>query len=100
MVAARVHYDPSRLAAACRSHGVSRLALFGSVLRDDFGPASDGDMLVEFAPGRTPGLSFFTLQQELSDLIGRTVDLNTPEDLPDAFRDDVLRAAEVRFEAR
>ncbi len=66
-----------RLAEICRRYRVRRLALFGSVLRDDFGPESDVDLLVEFLPGARTGLAFFAMQDELSAAIGRTVDLNT-----------------------
>lgn len=59
-------------------HHIRRLSLFGSVLRDDFGPASDVDVLVEFEPGHVPGLAFFAMEEELSRIIGRKVDLNTP----------------------
>ena len=73
--------------------------LFGSVLRADFSPASDVDVLVEFEPEHIPGLAFFAMQQELSDMLGRTVDLNTPQFLSRYFRDDVLREAEVLYAA-
>ena len=91
--------DPARLAGFCRRHGIRRLALFGSALRDDFRLESDLDLLVDFEPGRTPGLAFFTMQDELSTLLGRAVDLNTPADLSPLFRDDVLRSAEVLYDA-
>jgi predicted nucleotidyltransferase len=81
------------VAAFCRRHGVTRLSLFGSVLRDDFSPSSDIDVLVEFAPGRTPGLGFFRMQDELTEILGRRVDLNTPNSLSPYFRDEVLREA-------
>ena len=66
-----------RLAKFCRANGIVSLAVFGSALRDDFGPASDIDVLVEFAPGRTPGLGFINIADELSDLLGRPVDMLT-----------------------
>ena len=66
-----------RLAEFCRANGIVTLAIFGSALRDDFGPASDIDLLVEFAPGRTPGLRFVDIADELSDLFGRPVDVVT-----------------------
>jgi predicted nucleotidyltransferase len=93
--------DPLRVAAFCREHGISRLALFGSVLRDDFGPESDVDVLVHFEPGRTPGFfRLFDLQDELSNLLGdRKVDLRTPDDLSPYFRDDVLRTASPLYDA-
>jgi predicted nucleotidyltransferase len=81
------------VAEFCRRHGVTRLALFGSVLRDDFSASSDIDVLVEFAPGRTPGLGFFRMQDELSELLGRVVDLHTPNSLSPYFREEVLRDA-------
>jgi hypothetical protein len=83
----------------CRRHHVRKLMLFGSVLRADFSPASDVDVLVEFEPEHIPGLAFFAMQQELSDMLGRTVDLNTPQFLSRYFRDDVLREAEVLYAA-
>lgn len=91
---ARIQVDPEKIAAFCRKHHIRRLALFGSVLRDDFRPESDVDVLVEFEPGHTPGLKFFTIQDELSELLGRQVDLNTAQDLSRYFRDEVLREAE------
>jgi predicted nucleotidyltransferase len=71
---ARIDFPLDRLAEICRRYGVRRLALFGSALRDDFGPKSDIDLLVELLPGTRTGLAFFVLQDEA---IGRTVDLNT-----------------------
>ena len=79
----------------CRRNGVRRLALFGSVLRGDFSPASDLDVLVEFEPGTRMGLRFFSLQEELSQLLGRRVDLNTRGFLSRYFRDQVLAEAET-----
>ena len=79
----------------CRRHHIQRLSLFGSVLRDDFSPQSDVDVLVEFQPGHTPGLGFFRMQQELSELLGKKVDLNTPGFLSRHFREEVLREAKV-----
>ena len=61
------------------AHGISRLRLFGSAGRDDFEPLrSDVDLLVEYAPGRHPGLDHFRIAEELTELFGRKVDLNTP----------------------
>jgi predicted nucleotidyltransferase len=89
-----VSVDQERLAEFCRQNGVQRLAVFGSALRDDFGPASDLDVLVEFEHGQTPGLSFFRMQEELSQLFGRIVDLHTPASLSRYFRTQVLSEAE------
>ena len=71
-------------------HHIRKLAVFGSVLHGDARPDSDLDVLVEFEPGHVPGLAFFGMEQELSELLGRKVDLNTPQFLSPYFRDEVL----------
>jgi len=81
------------IAELCRRHGVRRLAVFGSALRDDFRPESDVDVLVEFEEGCRVGLRFFAMEDELSALLGRTVDLNTPGFLHKQFRDAVVEEA-------
>lgn len=88
-----------RVKEICRRYQIVKLALFGSALRADFGVDSDVDMLVEFAPGSTPGLAFFTIERELAEAIGRPVDLNTPAGLSRYFRDEVLQEAEVLYDA-
>jgi predicted nucleotidyltransferase len=90
----------SRLADFCKRHRIRRLALFGSVLRKDFRPDSDVDILVEFEPGVRTGLKFFAIQDELSALLGRRVDLNTPECLSKYFRERVLAEAEIQYGER
>jgi len=86
----------AEIADFCRRHGIARLSLFGSVLRQDFSPTSDIDVLVEFQAGRAPGfIGFAGLQMELSKILGRTVDLRTPADLSGYFRDEVLREARL-----
>ena len=87
------------LAAFCQGHGIRRFAIFGSALRTDFGAESDIDVLVEFAPGHTPGLlGMAGLEIELSELFGgRKVDLRTPEDLSRYFRQEVLDTAEDQY---
>ena len=70
MTKPRVDIPQERLAAFCRRHHIRKLSLFGSVLRDDFGPESDIDVLVEFEPGHVPGYRLITIQDELSDLFG------------------------------
>lgn len=90
--------DHSRVAEFCRKHHIRRLSLFGSVLRDDFGPDSDVDVLVEFEPEHVPGLAFFAMEEELSEILGRKVDLNTPKFLDPAFRSEVEREAETQYE--
>jgi|SRR5215211_252845 len=81
----------------CKRNHIQKLAFFGSVLRDDFGPKSDVDVLVEFEQGKTPGLAFFSIQNELSEILGHKVDLNTPGFLSKYFRDDVMREAQVQY---
>ena len=97
--AVKMPLPKSRLAAFCRKHHIRRLALFGSVLRDDFRPGSDVDVLVEFEPGHTPG--FFGLarmEMELSDLAGgRKVDLNTPGCFRPGLREKILSEARVCY---
>jgi predicted nucleotidyltransferase len=83
----------SWIAEFCRRHHVRSFALFGSILRDDFGPDSDIDVLVEFEPGMTPGFAFFGMQDELTERFGRRVDLNTPGFLSRYFRDRVAAEA-------
>ena len=89
-----------QLAEFCRRNHILKLALFGSILREDFRPDSDIDVLVEFEPGHVPGFGFIRLQDELSNLFGgRTVDLVTPKFLNHRIRDEVLRSAEVQYTA-
>jgi Predicted nucleotidyltransferases len=87
------------LAEFCRRYHIRSLSFFGSVLRDDFGPDSDVDVLVEFEEGRLPGfLRLAGMERELSALLGgRRVDMRTPEDLSRYFRDEVLATAEVQY---
>ena len=97
----QVEQHRQEIAAICRRHHVCKLSLFGSVLRDDFGPQSDINVLVEFDPKHIPG--FFRLSEmadELSQIFdGRRIDLRTPQDLSRYFRSDVLARAEVQYAA-
>lgn len=99
MTSSRVRIDIPRreIADFCHRHHIRRLALFGSVLRDDFSPSSDIDVLVEFKPEKTPGFAFFRLQEELSHLLGRRADLRTPNELSKYFREEVLSEAEELY---
>ena len=95
---ARIDIPEDKIAEFCKRNGIQRLSLFGSVLRDDFTPESDVDVLVEFKPGRTPGLAFFgSIPDDLSEILGRRVDINTPQCLSPYFRQKVLEAAEVIY---
>ena len=87
-----------KLAEFCRRNHIRKLSLFGSVLRADFHPDSDIDVLVEFEPGHVPGFGFIRLQEELSKILGgRPVDLVTPKFLNRRIRDEVLRSSEVQY---
>ena len=92
-----IPYD--RIADFCRHHHIRKLSLFGSVLRDDFGPDSDVDVLVQFEEGKSPGLIRLAgIELELSELLGgRKVDMNTPRCLSRYFRDRVEQEAEVQY---
>jgi hypothetical protein len=99
MVYHGVEIPQDRIEAFCRRHRIRKLALFGSILRDDFRPESDVDVLVEFEPGATPGFGFIGVQEELSGILGHKVDLNTPQCLSKYFVDDVVREARVLYDA-
>lgn len=78
----------------CKSHYITNLALFGSVLTDQFTETSDVDVLVEFAPGHIPGLfGIIDMEEELTNIVGRKADLRTPKDLSRYFREDVIKQA-------
>jgi len=96
----RIHIPipPNEIDSFCRRNHIRKLSFFGSVLRDDFSPASDVDVLVEFKPDQPVG--FFRLaemEMELSNILGRKVDLRTPAELSRYFRQDVLDSAEVQY---
>ena len=98
----RIDIPKDTIAEFCRAHGIRKLAFFGSVLRTDFTPDSDVDVLVEFEPESVPGLfGIARMERELSVILGgRKVDLRTPEDLSRYFRQSVLEEAEVQYAAR
>jgi uncharacterized protein len=98
MAQVEISVPRKELSEFCRRNRIQRLAFFGSVLREDFGPESDIDVLVEFEPGHRLGFAFFALQDELSRILGRPVDLNTREDLSRYFRDEVARGAVPFYE--
>jgi hypothetical protein len=96
----RIEVPHDAIAAFCRERGIHRLAFFGSVLRDDFTPESDVDVLVEFEPERIPGLfKLMSYQHRLSEILGRVVDLRLPGDLSKYFRDEVLAEAVDVYDA-
>jgi uncharacterized protein len=103
MTRSNIEIPAERIEAFCRAHGIRRLELFGSVLGEHFHPGSDVDVLVEFEAGRTPGLAFFTLHEELEAIMGRPVDLHTRRSVENAenpiFRRDALSRVETIYEA-
>lgn len=98
---ARLNLPRHQPDAFCRRHHVRKLSLFGSVLREDFRPDSDIDVLVEFEPGHVPGfITLAGMQIELSEMLGRQVDLRTPATLSRYFRQKVLDTAQVQYEGK
>jgi predicted nucleotidyltransferase len=98
MSRAKVEIPKEEIAEFCRRHHICKLALFGSVLSDDFRPDSDVDILVEFEPGHTVGLLRMAgLELELSEILGRKVDLRTLAELSRYFRHEVLLDSEVQY---
>ena len=95
----KIEIPREKLTEFCQRYHIRKLAFFGSVLRDDFSPNSDVDVLVEFEPGHVPGLGFFAMQDELSKIIGRKGDLNTAGFISKYFRDEVLRESSVEYVA-
>lgn len=99
-MSARISIDRGAIAEFCRQNRIRKLSLFGSVLRDDFGPDSDVDVLVEFEPDARIGLIRLAgLERELSQVLGRRADIRTPNDLSRYFRSEVLAAAEEQYAA-
>ncbi len=99
MVRPGIEVPRERLAKLCHRHHIRWLALFGSVLRDDFRPDSDVDVLVEFDPDVPVGFRIFRVEEELSALFGgRRVDLADPMYLNRYLKDRILSRAQVQFE--
>jgi len=96
-----ISIDREAIADFCRRRHICKLALFGSVLRDDFGPDSDIDVLVEFEPDCRVGLIRLAgMERELSEILGHKADMRTAADLSRYFRDEVVRSAEVQYASR
>ena len=95
----KINIPEEKIAAFCSRNRIRKLAFFGSVLRDDFSAESDVDVLVEFEPDAHVGLQFFKMEQELSEILGHKVDLNTTGFLSKYFRKKVVAEAEVLYDA-
>jgi len=89
--------DRDAIAGFCQKHHIRRLSVFGSALHGNKTATSDLDILVEFESGHVPGLAFFAMETELSELLGQDVDLNTPGFLSPYFRDQALAEAQVQY---
>jgi predicted nucleotidyltransferase len=94
----KIHLPSQLIEPFCQKHHICSLAIFGSFARDDFRPDSDLDILVDFEPGHTPGFNFFLLESELSELLGRKVDLQTASFLSPGIRQSVLSEAVIVYE--
>lgn len=95
---AKIDIPREKIAEFCRKHHIRRLSFFGSVISEHFTQESDVDVLVEFEPGQVVGLIRLAgMELELSEIIGRKVDMRTPADLSRYFREEVLSAAEVQY---
>ena len=98
-MAARIDIPREEIAEFCRRNRVRRMALFGSVIREDFRPESDVDILVEFEPGYAAGFVFFQMRRELTAMLGREVDMHTAASLSPYFRQEVPDEAEEIYVA-
>jgi predicted nucleotidyltransferase len=95
-----IEYSEAKLDEVCSKHHIRRLRVFGSVLRDDFGPSSDIDVLIEFEPGVSVGFAIVDVQNDLSDVFGgRPVDLVNPKYISRFIRHEVLTSAEEIYAA-
>ncbi len=93
----QIEFPKEKIADFCRRHHIRRLAVFGSAVHGDFRPESDLDILVEFETQHIPGLAFFAMEAELSQMLGRQVDLNTVNFLSEHFRHQVAKEASVIY---
>ena len=99
MKSERINITEEQIADFCQRNHIRKFAFYGSVLRDDFRPDSDIDVLVEFEPNQPVGLmEVVRMERLLSELMGRKIDLRTPKELSRYFRDDVVAGAEVQYE--
>ncbi len=98
---AHIDLPKGKIAEFCKKNHIRKLSLFGSVLHGDFGADSDIDFLVEFDPDHIPGfIRLAGMEIELSEILGRKVDLRTPQELSRYFRQEVVDSAEVQYAER
>ena len=97
-MAKKIVFPENKIRSFCKKHNIILMALFGSVLTSNFSAKSDVDILVQFKKNQGPNfIEFIDMEEELSEIIGRKVDLNTPNDLSRYFRDEVLEKAKVIY---
>ncbi len=97
----KIDIPHGKIAEFCRKYHIRKLSFFGSVLREDFRPDSDIDVLVEFIPDMGPGyFGLSHMELELSEILGRKVDLRTPNELSRYFRDEVISDSQVEYAER
>jgi len=99
MPRAKISFRQNRISEFCRRHRIRKLSVFGSAVHEDFSPRCDVDVLVEFEPGHVSGLGFFTMESELGQLLGRKVELHTPQFLGREIREQAIAEAEVQYVA-
>ncbi len=98
MAKGKIEIPRDQIVELCKRYYIRKLSLFGSVLRDDFGPKSDIDLLVEFEPGHTPGFSIIDIEEEFSKIFGgRKVDIINPKYINHRLKDNILSNAEVQY---
>lgn len=101
MIRNGVELPEDKIAEFCQRHKIRRLSLFGSILREDFGPGSDIDLLVEFEPDATVGfIRLAGIERELGELLGRKADMNTPGSFRQSLLDSIVSEAEVLYDGR
>jgi predicted nucleotidyltransferase len=93
-----IRFSPQQIERFCRQRHIRKLSFFGSMVREDFGPHSDIDVMVEFEAGHTPGYNFFLIEAELSKLLGHKVDLQTPGFLSAEIHQSALTEAVTAYE--
>jgi len=100
MAEPQIAISQDKVVEFCQRNRIRTFSLFGSILREDFGPDSDVDVLVEFEPEARVGfMALGRMQRELAELLGRQVDLVPRDGLKPLIRDDVLSSAQVLYAA-
>ena len=95
-----INIEKNKIINFCKRHHIRKLSLFGSILREDYSKDSDIDVLVEFESGFVPGLEFFNMEEELSEIMNHKVDLNTQNFINAKFRNTVIAESEVLYVSR